>query len=103
MLKICTVYFDGFYTPDYVERLHDSLRKHSSIDFEFVCLSDTDVKADVVLPYNHNSNIVKHFDDVNLKAPSTPQISFVKNILDKLNLRILGRGSDQSPHSLTDW
>ena len=56
MLKICTVYFDGFYTPDYVERLHDSLRKHSSIDFEFVCLSDTDVKADVVLPYNHHSN-----------------------------------------------
>ena len=50
MLKICTVYFDGFYTPDYVERLHDSLRKHSSIDFDFVCLSDTDVKADVVLP-----------------------------------------------------
>ena len=69
MLKICTVYFDGFYTPDYVERLHDSLRKHSSIDFEFVCLSDTDVKADVVLPYNHNSNIVKHWHKLKFFSP----------------------------------
>ena len=69
MLKICTVYFDGFYTPDYVERLHDSLRKHSSIDFEFVCLSDTDVKADLVLPYNHHSNIVKHWHKLKFFSP----------------------------------
>ena len=64
MLKICTVYFDGFYTPDYVERLHDSLRKHSSIDFQFVCISDTDVKADLVLPYNHHSEVKKLIDKV---------------------------------------
>ena len=69
MLKICTVYFDGFYTPDYVARLHDSLRKHSTIDFEFICLSDTDVKADVVLPYNHNSNIVKHWHKLKFFSP----------------------------------
>jgi hypothetical protein len=48
MLKICTVYFDGFYTPDYVSKLYDSLKKHSTVDFEFICLSDTDVKADIV-------------------------------------------------------
>ena len=70
MLKICTVYFDGFYTPDYVARLHDSLRKHSSIDFEFVCLSDDpNVKADVVLPYNHHSNIKKHWHKLKFFSP----------------------------------
>ena len=69
MLKICTVYFDGFYTPDYVKRLHDNLRKHSTIDFEFVCLSDRNVQADVVLPYNHNSNIVKHWHKLKFFSP----------------------------------
>ena len=57
MLKICTVYFDGFYTPDYVSKLYRSLKRNSTIPFEFVCISDTDVEADVVLPYNHQSNI----------------------------------------------
>ena len=27
MLKICTVYFKGFYTPDYVTKLYRSLKK----------------------------------------------------------------------------
>ena len=69
MLKICTVYFDGFYSPDYITRLHDSLRKNSTIDFHFICLSDTDVKADLVLPYNHNSNIVKHWHKLKFFSP----------------------------------
>jgi len=69
MLKICTVYFDGFYSPDYITRLHDSLRKNSTIDFQFICLSDTDVKADLVLPYNHNSNIVKHWHKLKFFSP----------------------------------
>lgn len=61
MLKICTVYFDGIYTPDYVSKLYKSLKRNSTIPFEFICLSDTDVEADVVLPYNHHSNIKKHW------------------------------------------
>jgi len=61
MIKICTVYFDGFYTPDYVSKLYKSLKKNCTIPFEFICLSDTDVEADVVLPYNHHSNIKKHW------------------------------------------
>ena len=68
MLKICTVYFDGFYTPDYVARLHDSLRKHSSIDFEFVCLSDDELsnfylnnKTTEEISNNPISKIFKNF------------------------------------------
>ena len=58
MLKICTVYFEGFYTPDYVTKLYKSLKQNSTIPFEFVCISDTnDIEADVILPYNHNSDI----------------------------------------------
>ena len=69
MLKICTVYFDGFYTPDYVSKLYDSLKKHSTVPFEFICLSDTDVKADVIYPYNHHSNIVKHWHKLKFFSP----------------------------------
>ena len=62
MLKICTVFFKGFYPSSYVARLYDSLKKHTTLDFEFVCLSDDpNVKADVILPYNHHSNVVKHW------------------------------------------
>ena len=70
MLKICVVYFDGFYTPDYVTNLHDSLRKHTTVDFEFVCLSDNkNVKADIVLPYNHHSDIKKHWHKLKFFSP----------------------------------
>ena len=50
MLKICTVYFKGFYTPDYVGNLYRDLKKYSSVPFQSICISDTDVEADVVLP-----------------------------------------------------
>ena len=61
MLKICTVYYDGIYTPDYVSKLYRSLKSNTSLPFEFICLSDTDVEADVVLPYNKHSNIKLHW------------------------------------------
>ena len=57
MLKICTVYFEGIYTPDYVSKLFEGIKSNTTVPFEFICLSDTDVKADIVLPYNHHSNI----------------------------------------------
>ena len=69
MIKICTVYFDGFYTPDYVGKLYRSLLKNSTIPFEFICISDTDVEADVVLPYNHQSNIKKHWHKLKYFSP----------------------------------
>ena len=69
MLKICTVYFEGIYTPDYVSKLYNSLKRNTTIPFEFICLSDTDVKADVVLPYNHHSSIVKHWHKLKFFSP----------------------------------
>ena len=39
------------YSPDYIGRLYDSLKKHTTRDFEFICLSDNDtVKADRIIP-----------------------------------------------------
>ena len=62
MLKICTVYFEGFYTPDYVSKLYRSLKRNSTIPFEFICISDnTNIEADIILPYNYFSDIKKHW------------------------------------------
>jgi len=70
MLKICTVYFQGFYTPDYVTKLYRSLKRNSTIPFEFICISDTnDIEADVILPYNHNSDIKKHWHKLKFFSP----------------------------------
>ncbi len=70
MLKICTVYYKGFYTPYYVSKLYDSLKKYSTVPFEFICLSDDiAVNADVVLPYNYNSNIKKHWHKLKFFSP----------------------------------
>jgi len=64
MLKICCVYFDGYYTPDYVSKLYRSLKRNSSIPFEFICLSDTkDVEADV--PHVHAARIHPLKDTIN--------------------------------------
>ena len=69
MLKICTVYFDGYYTPDYVSKLYRSLKRNSSIPFEFICLSDTDVEADVILPYNSYDKIKIHWHKLKFFSP----------------------------------
>ena len=61
MLKICTVFFEGKYHPNSVSKLYRSLKEHSKVPFEFICLADRGVDADVVLPYNHHSNIKKHW------------------------------------------
>ena len=62
MLKICTVYYNDQYTPDYVGKLYDSIRRNSSIPFQSVCISDDpNVEADIVLPYNHYDKVKKHW------------------------------------------
>src|SRR6056300_1370350 len=69
MLKICTVYFEGLYKSENVSKLYRSLKENSTVPFEFICLSDTDVEADVVLPYNHHSNIKKHWHKLKYFSP----------------------------------
>ena len=48
MLKICTVFFEGKYHPNAVSNLYRSLKENSSVPFEFICLADRGVDADVV-------------------------------------------------------
>ena len=70
MLKICTVYFQDYYTPDYVDKLYDSLKRNSTVDFQFICLSDTEnVKADLVLPYNRHDDIKRHWHKLKFFSP----------------------------------
>jgi len=70
MLKICTVYYKGIYTPDYVGNFYKALRKNSTIPFISVCISDDpNVEADIVLPYNHHSDIKKHWHKLKFFSP----------------------------------
>ena len=76
MLKICTVFFEGFYPPVYVSKLYEGLKKHSTVPFQFICLADRKhpfehpgMKADFIYPYNHHSNIVKHWHKLKFFSP----------------------------------
>ena len=69
MLKICTVFFEGKYHPNSVSQLYRSLKQHSKVPFEFICLADRGVDADVVLPYNKHSNIKLHWHKLKFFSP----------------------------------
>ena len=51
------------YSPKSIEEaLHNSLKRHCTIPFEFICYSDNpNVKADVVIPLKPHSDIKKHW------------------------------------------
>ena len=69
-IKICCLYFEGKYTPDYVEKLYNSLKRNCTIPFEFICYSDNpNVKADVVIPLTPHSNIAKHWHKLSFFSP----------------------------------
>ena len=69
-IKICTLYFEGKYTPDYVEKLYNGLKKHCTLPFEFICYSDNpNVKADRVIPLPKNSKIKYHWHKLSFFSP----------------------------------
>ena len=69
-IKICTLYFEGKYTPDYVEKLYNSLKRNCTIPFEFICYSDNpNVKADVVIPLKPHSDIKYHWHKLSFFSP----------------------------------
>ena len=71
MLKICTVYYGDKYTPDYVGKLYDSIRRNCSIPFQSICISDDpSVEADIVLPYNHYGDTKKHWHKLKFFSPN---------------------------------
>mgnify|MGYP001253479761 CR=1 FL=1 len=69
-IKIFTLYFEGKYTPDYVEKLYNSLKRNCSIDFEFICYSDNpNVKADKIIPLPKKSDIKYHWHKLTFFSP----------------------------------
>jgi hypothetical protein len=71
MLKICTVFFGDLYTPDYVGKLFNSIRRNTNIPFQSICISDNpDVEADIVLPYNHHGDVKKHWHKLKFFSPN---------------------------------
>tara|TARA_Y100000004_G_scaffold197408_1_gene271936 strand:- start:2324 stop:3082 length:759 start_codon:yes stop_codon:yes gene_type:complete len=72
MIRICTVYFEGKYTPDYVEKLYNSLKRNCTLPFEFICYSDNpNVKADKVIPLPNPkyTDIKKHWHKITFFSP----------------------------------
>mgnify|MGYP003311823740 CR=1 FL=1 len=61
MIKIYCLYYEGKYTTDYISRLYRGLKRNSKVDFKFICLSDSDVEADEVIPLEKESIIAEHW------------------------------------------
>jgi hypothetical protein len=61
MIKIFCLYFEGKYTPDYIEKLHNGLKRNCKVEFEFICYSDTNVVADTVIPLPTQTPIQQHW------------------------------------------
>ena len=104
MLKICTIYYDGFYTPDYVSKLYRSLKRNSTIPFQFICLSDNpNVEADIVLPYNHYSDIKKHWHKLKFFSPQfadqNPGDDIIIMDIDQI---VVGNVDDLIGHPVSD-
>ena len=69
-IKIGCVYFEGKYSPDYVEKLYNGLKKHCTLPFEFICYSDNpNVKADRVIPLPKDSKIKRHWHKLTFFNP----------------------------------
>ena len=103
MLKICTVFFEGLYHPNAVSNLYRSLKENSSVSFEFICLADRGVDADVVLPYNKHSNIKLHWHKLKFFSP---QFAYQKPgddiIIMDIDQKIVGNVDDLLGHPVSE-
>ena len=103
MLKICTVFFEGLYHPNAVSNLYRSLKENSSVPFEFICLADRGVDADVVLPYNKHSNIKLHWHKLKFFSP---QFAYQKPgddiIIMDIDQKIVGNVDDLLDHPVSE-
>ena len=103
MLKICTVFFEGLYHPNVVSKLYRSLKQNTSVPFEFICLADRGVDADVVLPYNKHSNIKLHWHKLKFFSP---QFAYQKPgddiIIMDIDQKIVGNVDDLLGHPVSE-
>jgi len=61
MVKIFVLYYEGKYTPDYVDKLYRGLKRNCKIDFEFIAYSDTRVECDRQIPLTKDLPIQAHW------------------------------------------
>jgi hypothetical protein len=61
MVKIFCLYFEGKYTPDYVDKLYNSIKRNCKVDTHFVCYSDTAVKCDELIFLPKDSKVKQHW------------------------------------------
>jgi hypothetical protein len=61
MLKVFCLYFEGKYSPDYIKKLHNGLKRNCDVPFEFICYSDTTVDADQVITLPKDTPIQQHW------------------------------------------
>ena len=103
MLKICTVFFEGLYHPNAVSNLYRSLKENSSVPFEFICLADRGVDADVVLPYNKHSNVKLHWHKLKFFSE---QFAYQKPgddiIIMDIDQKIVGNVDDLLGHPVSE-
>ena len=103
MLKICTVFFEGLYHPNAVSNLYRSLKENSSVPFEFICLADRGVDADVVLPYNKHSNIKLHWHKLKFFSPQFAcQNPGDDIIIMDIDQKIVGNVDDLLAHPVSE-
>jgi hypothetical protein len=70
-MKIFCVYFNGKYSPEYVGNLMRGLRRNSTVDFEFICYSDTlNVEADRVILLPKETDIKIHWHKLKFFDPT---------------------------------
>ena len=61
MVKIFVLYYEGKYTPDYVDKLYRGLKRNCKVDFEFIAYSDTRVECDRQIPLTKDLPIQAHW------------------------------------------
>ena len=61
MIKIYCLYFEGKYTPEYVNRLYRSIKRNCAVNTHFVCYSDTEVECDELIPLPKDTPIKAHW------------------------------------------
>lgn len=61
MIKVFCLYYEGKYTTKYISKLYNSLKRNCKVDFEFICYSDSKVKADRVIDLPKETLIKAHW------------------------------------------
>ncbi len=74
---VCVLKSGGDFTVDYVRRLHNMIKRNSTVPFRFVCLTDTDVHLDGCNVLKLKDNFPKWWSKVELFRPDLFKSEYV--------------------------